>query len=499
MLEGGLRLGGLGRPELRDDPYVGFRAVHPLFVEDAEQGLYRTSPARRRFFAEETFPAEKRPETFRIACLGGSTVQGRPYSTPTSFPTFLEIALSQADPTRNWEVINCGGISYASYRLVPILDEMLRHQPDLIILCTGHNEFLEDRTYGTLREDSAADEFTDAVNELHTYVLLRDVVWSALGRPTTAHNLPPVLLGPETEPLLDFSRGIEAYHRDEAWADSVAAHFEFNIRRMIERARHAGVPLLLVLPPSNLADTPPFKSQPADSLTADEFEHVRQLRAAASKQYATDRAEAIGLLTEALSIDQQDAGLWYELGRLLMLAGRHSEARVAFVNARDRDVCPLRITSPLAEALEHIARETRTPLLDAHKLLEGFCNSGILDSSLLIDHVHPTFDGHQFIATALVEQLEQAGLITPRPGWRDAAALANRSHLESLPPAYYAQGLVQLEALRGWTRGEADGPDINTRFPQRLRNPRGAGGNSPSASSSTGMPATAGIAGHRDR
>ena len=49
-------------------------------------------------------------------------------------------------------MINCGGVSYASYRLGPILDEVLGYEPDLIMLYTGHNEFLEARTYPRLIE-----------------------------------------------------------------------------------------------------------------------------------------------------------------------------------------------------------------------------------------------------------------------------------------------------------------------------------------------------------
>ena len=87
-------------------------------------------------------------------CLGGSTVQGRPYAIETSFTTWLELNLRTADPRYQWEVVNCGGVSYASYRLVPILRELLAYEPDLFIICTGHNEFLEDRTYASVKARS---------------------------------------------------------------------------------------------------------------------------------------------------------------------------------------------------------------------------------------------------------------------------------------------------------------------------------------------------------
>ena len=140
-----------GRPSYGDDPFAGFRAVHPLFVVNEEGTRYEIAKSRLDYFRPESFAREKRPHEFRIFCLGGSTVQGRPFAIETSFTTWLELGLQAGQPDRQWEVVNCGGVSYASYRLVPILEEVLGYQPDLIVIYTGHNEFLEDRTYAHIK------------------------------------------------------------------------------------------------------------------------------------------------------------------------------------------------------------------------------------------------------------------------------------------------------------------------------------------------------------
>ncbi|MHB8898104.1 MAG: hypothetical protein ACYC6Y_05105, partial [Thermoguttaceae bacterium] len=146
VLEGLLWCFDPGTPVYDHDPFVGFRAVHPLFVLSPDGRRYETAPSRLDFFRADSFDARKAPNEYRIFCLGGSTVQGSPFTIETSFTTFLELSLQAAEPERKWQVVNCGGISYASYRLVPILQEVLRYQPDLVILYTGQNEFLEDRT-----------------------------------------------------------------------------------------------------------------------------------------------------------------------------------------------------------------------------------------------------------------------------------------------------------------------------------------------------------------
>ena len=147
-----LRLCVPRRPARPDDPYVTFRRQEPLFILDGTATRYETATDRLTAFRPQSFAAEKSARTVRVFCLGGSTVQGRPYSVETSFTTWLRLNLEAAQPATDWEVINVGGISYASYRLVPILRELLTHQPDLFIVYTGHNEFLEDRTYRDVKD-----------------------------------------------------------------------------------------------------------------------------------------------------------------------------------------------------------------------------------------------------------------------------------------------------------------------------------------------------------
>jgi len=134
-----------------DDPYIAFSGMSPLFVLDSTGTRFEIAEQHLTFFRPQSFAATKSPRTFRAFCLGGSTVQGRPYAVETSFTTWLALNLRAARPGPDWEVVNCGGISYASYRLVPIMRELLGREPDLFIIYTGQNEFLEDRTYGRLK------------------------------------------------------------------------------------------------------------------------------------------------------------------------------------------------------------------------------------------------------------------------------------------------------------------------------------------------------------
>ena len=74
------------------------------------------------------------------------------------------------------------------------------------------------------------------------------------------------------------------------------------------------------------------------------------------------------------------------------------KARQAFLAAKDQDVCPLRMLESMHTVLLRTASETGTPLIDARKLLENRSSEGIPGKKVLLDHVHPTIEAHQWIA-----------------------------------------------------------------------------------------------------
>ena len=458
VIEIACRLTGIGKPQELDDPFVGFSELQPLFELSELGDRYEIPKARRKFFNEDSFAASKSPGTFRIFCLGGSTVQGRPFQKETSFTTFVELGLNAAASSRDWEVINCGGISYASYRLVPILEECLDYEPDLIVLCTGHNEFLEERSYGHLRNVAplAAAPMKVAF-QLSSFHAARNLFVSEsddLARQRSE-------LGPDVQARLDFRNGLDAYERDDEWRTGVMRHFEFNINRLLRTAKRAGVPVLIVQPPSNLADTPPFKSLPRAGITEIELAEHTALLEKARRLQKTDRYAAVAALEASLKIDDRQASVHYQMARLLESLGETSRARDSFVLTRDHDICPLRILSPMAESLKAAADGWQVPLLDVHGLLEKKTDEGILDGVWLVDHVHPSVDGHQQIALALMEKLGREKLVALKGNWRTDASTAMRSHVDSIPDVYFLKGEQRLQNVRDWTRGLAEPTDTS--------------------------------------
>lgn len=451
------RANGWGLVGEASDPFVGFASERPLFTLNEATNRYEIDRSRQAYFRPDSFAADKGEREFRIFCLGGSTVQGRPYAIETSFTTWLELNLRGADGRRDWRVVNCGGVSYASYRLAPIMRELLAHQPDLFVVYTGHNEFLEDRTYQSVKHTP------QLIAQLHGwssrwqfYNLCRSTWLTSVATSDTraaqaASGQPRLKL--EVDALLDYRGGLDDYHRNDAWHRDVAAHYEYNLHRMVAMARQANVPLLLVNPTSNVKDCPPFKFANQENLTPVRTARFEQLWEQAKDETNLDRRA--GLLRQAIAIDDRHAGAHFLLGNTMLLQREPELARQALARAIDEDLCPLRMTAPLYDALGRVAEQTRTPLVDVRTLLEAHNPDQITGDKMLLDHIHPTITGHQLIADALLQQMVLQRLVIPRADWKAAREPLFREHLATLDAIYYARGKQRLEGLILWTQGRA--------------------------------------------
>lgn len=451
------RLAGWGGGGAYEDPFVGFKGVNPLFELSAGGDRYEVAKAKLKFFSPESFSATKKAGTTRIFCLGGSTVKGRPYAKETAFSSWLGLSLAAADPNRGWEVVNCGGISYASYRLVNLMRECLQHQPDLFVVCTGHNEFLEDRTYEGIKGMPAALARSQHwASNLRLYRLLKPVE----SVPIATNRFE---MADEVEALLDFRGGLEVYDRNEQWRDDVVAHFEHNLRAMIELASAAGVPVIFIRPPSNLRGSPPFKSEHKNGLSLDETLDWESEIQAARKFYATDMDKSVEHLEAALRIDDRFAATHYEIGKCHEAMGQRTKAMKAYLRALEEDVCPLRMIQPLVTAMARVADESSTPLIDVHAMLQPGSRLNILGSDQLVDHIHPSIEGHKQIANAILSRMGKLGMVRKKEGWESRRAESFSRHFESLDAAYFAAARRALHGLNEWAAGRAEGAPIGSR------------------------------------
>lgn len=455
LLELGLAALGVKPRFFEDDPYVGFSAYAPLFVPaTAADGtpMLTTAPNKLELFNDQAFPRTKAAGARRVFCLGGSTAYGHPYDDTTSFCGWLRRFLAAADPEHSWEVINAAGISYASYREAKLMEELKDYQPDLFILYTGHNEFLERRTYGKLIAVPAAVRGLGALaSRTRTYTVMRRALESAK-RARNDGAQGPTVLPAEVNALLDEAVGPVDYTRDDGLRDQVFSHFHYNLARMVDIAHSVDAEVILVVPPVKLRDCAPFKSEHRAGLDPADETRWRELATAARTAYAEGRPEqALAAMDQANAIDDRHAHAWYFTGQVLDALGRFADARRAYERARDEDVCPLRAPGPVAAIVAQVGAERGLPLVDFRSLVEQRSPNGIPGESLFLDHVHPTIEGHKMLALALLDVMVEQGMVRPAPAWNEGTVeRITQEVMGSLDDAAQASALTTLSRTLGW-------------------------------------------------
>lgn len=444
------------------DSFVEYLGRRPLFTRNDANKQYEIAENRRAYFAQDSFSADLSGSAKRIFVLGGSTVQGRPYSVPTSFPTCMEAGLLAAVPEQNWEVINCGGVSYASYRLIPVLEEVLTYDPAAIVLCTGHNEFLEFMTYQDAVQ--AVDTFGEsavALSGLASVQLIKRLFLESSEPNNAPKSSSTTALPNEVDALLDQPDGWSLYRRQDLQPERIRIQFERNLRHMVNLCEQNKVPVMIVAPPFNLADCPPFKSEFSAGFSNEQQKQYLQSLSEAAGESAGSAARKIGRLTQLCKQQSEYALAWYQLGRALMEANRTLEAEKAFQRALDEDVCPLRMTSELAEVLNQVSGEMEVRFVDLQLFLKSQSRLRVVGDEFLVDHVHPSFSANRKIGCLLADELLQILRIrVQNEGWKQFAVEKLKADFEDLDSMYFLRGRRALDNLNGWARGRAHGSPL---------------------------------------
>ena len=418
------------------DPYIGFTEIRPLFVKNQTLTEYEIAPTRMPLFQPDSFSVTKGDNEFRIFCVGGSTVQGRPFSIETAFSKWLELSLEATDKSKDWKVVNCGGVSYASYRLAPIVDEILNYEPDLIVLYTGQNEFLEDREYESIQRTAPwIARSHERLSASRTYSFLRQQFVSTENNPVETERLPT-----DAQARLDYKGGLAKYKQDDVWKENVVAHFQHNLQRMITAAQTKGVPMVMMNPVCNLKDVAPFKSASDLKLRTQGLLEIS----------VTDR---IAKLKSMLPNHARNAELHFQLGQAYLLAGEVDRARTHLLAAKEEDICPLRATEPIYAAITRVQNKSAVPMVDVRGFFELQTPDQLPGHESLIDHVHPTIRGHQQIAGLLLEEMRRLKFVTGDTDIAQQTALFEQ-HLQSLEFSYFQRAQDRLSGLQRWAEGE---------------------------------------------
>ena len=454
LLEAGLALLGVQPISRRRDSFVGFAGSARLFIQQDDH--YTTNPLKLSYFNQQSFSAKKAPGTVRVFCLGGSTTFGHPYEDPTSFCGWLRQMLYEAEPDRNWEVINCGGVSYASYREAILMNELIEYEPDLFVVCTGHNEFLEERSYSKLREPDLQTRAAHAVSALRISGVIDDLLGGSQGNEKETNRL-----AAEVDVILDHTDGPETYHRDPELRRGVVAHFRESLLKIVTLAHDSGANVILVKPESNLKDFSPFKSEPSPLAFGESVRWEKLMREAREARAVGKLQEAVEWLLQASDLDPHHAEALFQTASALFEANRTDEAARFFLKARDEDVCPLRAPTEITEIVAETAAAMKVPVVNFQEIIarrsQTLAGHRLPGDECFLDHVHPTIEAHGDLAVALFETMQTMGLAESRLSAEQVRERVQERVSGSLDKKEQALALTRVAQVLAWAGKNSEG------------------------------------------
>lgn len=407
LLEAIARLAFAGR--VADDAYLNLVDVPSFFAEQEIEGERFFEVTHPEAYRERRirFPARKAEGTVRIFCLGGSASAGWPHPPAEIYSEYLRRALERSHPDRRFEAINVSAHAYAAYRVRLIFDDVIDFDPDVIVIYSGNNEFLERRSY--LRDWPGLARAREIATRSVLFQLLRGALVAAIlpENSLSAQRRERVRAGV----LSKLRRETIALREDPEQFERLKSHYASSIAEMLKGARRRGVPVVLATVPVNLRDWRPNASH--DDLPDAERQGWRKsFDAGRAGLLRGDPDEAIRRLEEAIALEPLHAESFFLLARACEAKGDFPTALEHYMRARDLDYNPFRALSHFNQVLrEFAATRPHVFLADLEAAFLAASAPRAPGFDLFLDYVHPNQAGNRIIARTLFETLHQPELL----------------------------------------------------------------------------------------
>ncbi len=241
------------------DPDAAYLKPHP-----EHEGAWRTQMFAGHGSSDFVIPPKS--EKTRVLLFGGSNTQGFAWK-------HLRQYLNEGAPpgSPGFEVVNLGRSGYGSARVVTIFEQALALEPDVAVIYSGHNEFVE----ASFRMDLEAAysgwsaPLAEAASHLRTFNAL-------------VEGFSPDPVEKEKKPEeWNWEYGKFLKNTYDQTRERMA-HYQDNLRRMLELARDAEVTVVL----GTVAGNPlaaPFRSNPPADFPPEDAEELDELVARADE------------------------------------------------------------------------------------------------------------------------------------------------------------------------------------------------------------------------
>ncbi|HAE86750.1 TPA: hypothetical protein DCG86_01865 [Candidatus Marinimicrobia bacterium] len=387
LIEVSLRLVGYGRSyricvekEFNGHTYL---AINP----DAGQKYFfkKVKPN----ISTDMFLKEKPANTYRVFVLGGSTSAGYPWEYNFSFSNILKEHLSHYKPSSHIEMVNFSMPAVNSYAVLDVFRQISRHDPDLVIVYTGHNEFYGSMGAGGGGRSVLLKRFVLFLRDLRLYQWMEAVV----------EKLIFMQKEQDTSNLMHRLAGERLVEPDSRIRSAVARQYRKNLNTLCRHAKRHQINLLLMRPVSNVTEFPPFES----SGSADQQSIQKVIDSVTFMIRKGEYFSASHELKKQLETAPHNAHLHYLLGQCMLSFQQEDTALMHFKLARDLDAYPFRMTGPLDSVLLRIADKWSVPLFDTDEVLALYQPQNY--PRYFCDHLHFSIEGLQKVGESLAEYL----------------------------------------------------------------------------------------------
>lgn len=376
---------------------------------------------------DDSFEKIKSPNTYRIFCLGESSMQGFPYEYNGALPRLLKDQLMQRIPNKNIEVINLGIAAVNSYTVLDLVKEVVEYSPDLLIIYLGHNEFYGSFGVGSIEYLGTNRGFINVylkISRLKLFQLMRDIIKAVSTIFKKDFNaLPP-------QALMELMAREQSIPYQSELYQLAKENFRQNLSEILQTCKSHNVPVLLSTVVSNVREQFPFLSEfsPLTSKPQQE-EWLRYYEAALQFAQSDSCEQALIEFRRALAIDSNRADLHFYIGQCLEQLGHYAEAKHHYERARDLDVLRFRASGEFNEIIRTTGKLHGAWIADVVKTFEDSSAHGLIGNRWILEHLHPNIDGYFLIAKEYVRLMHEHGCIVPSnqwlPPWDDDVAKAN--------------------------------------------------------------------------
>jgi len=315
---------------------------------------------------------KKKPQNgFRIFVLGSSTLVGFPYEKNLMSSRILHERLQDAYPHNEIEVVNTSITAINSITLNDYISEIIKYEPDAILIYAGHNEYYGAFGIGsneTMSQNKKIRNLHLSMMNWRIYQLLRltytKFEYSLSHKDNVADSKGSLMKRIVADQNI--------IYKSEEYSFGIN-QFRTNIIEILNKASKNKIPVFISDLVSNVKDISPLGS--------------------------------------STTSDYNKANIAYNQAITKLGENDTIEAKELFYKAKDLDPVRFRASEEINKVITSLAKEYNCYFVPTKKLFTEESKGGLIGNNLMTEHVHPNISGQFLLADAFYTTIVNSKII----------------------------------------------------------------------------------------